>query len=514
MKRPKEKLVLGIDLGTTYSSVGVFKNRQVEVIGDYVSKKSIPSFVTFTNEEILCGTVAKHEALNNENAFVYDSKRMIGRKYSDKVVQEGIKVWPFKVIRGCGNIPKIQVRYNKYKKNCLPEEISAIILKELKNTAGEYYSTNIEEAVITVPADFNNNQRALTRKAGELAGLKVLRIVDEPTAAAIAYGMNENIDTKKTILVFDFGGGTLDVSLIEATKSQSITDEKILGCQVIATAGDQNLGGQDFDNNLIHHFARIFKDKYNCDFLQDQRAKLIMKDKCESAKISLSCGLETTIWVPSLYNGKDFSCKISRSDFEKINSMLFDRILDPIKQILDDKQLSKKSIDEYILVGGSSNIPCVQKILKEFFDGKDPAQFQRSNVSMEYAVVHGAAIIANNMGNVTINSVISHSLGVELHGGKMETLIKKNEKIPAMKEDLYTTATNYQDKVEIKIFSGEKEMVNQNTYIGSVSLRGIFRGVSGEPQIKILFKVDEEGILKVYTKDTKTGAEKRCNFEI
>ncbi|KAH0793615.1 cytoplasmic heat shock protein 70 [Histomonas meleagridis] len=512
-KQTPRRYVLGIDLGTTYSSVGVFTGNEVEILSDNFKEKSIPSVVTFTeNSEIHAGTLAKEEAVRNLDSTVYDSKRMIGHKYSDEVIQKGIKTWPFKVIRGCEDIPKIQCRYDRFRKQFLPEEISSFILKELKSIADDFYSADIREAIITVPADFNTQQRLLTYKAGELAGLKVLRVVDEPTAAAIAYGMNENVENKRTILVFDFGGGTLDVSLLEANKDKIYNDEQVLGCKVIATSGDSNLGGQDFDNNLLNYLAEKFKEINHCDFREDRRARLVMKNKCEVAKKTLSNKKNATILVPGLYNGLDFQYEIPPEVFDEINSNLFDRILAPVKKVIDFAKIPKSSI-EYILVGGSSRLPTVQKILRDFFDGRGPSRFKNPNIGLEYAVVYGAAYVGYDMTNsshsiIRIESTLPHSLGVEVHGGKMEKILHQNCPIPTRKVDEYTTASDYQKEVRVKIYSGESEIASENSYLGDIVLSGITIAEKSKPVIEITFEVTHEGILKVYTKDKKTNAQK------
>ncbi|KAH0788097.1 heat shock 70 kDa protein cognate 2 [Histomonas meleagridis] len=505
MKKQKVRYILGIDLGTTYSSVAVYKNNEVEII-PINSKLSIPSYVTFTEDgQVLCGYVAKDQASQYLNSTVFDSKRLIGRKFTDPIIKECKDLWPFTVVQD-GGVPKIKIQFQNSQKIFLPEEISSEILKELKGLAEDFYSVKIDEAVITIPADFNSNQRQATRKAGELAGLKVLRLIEEPTAAAIACGLKENSNyNNKKILIFDFGGGTLDVSILNVDKNDF---------QVIATDGDPHLGGQDFDNNLLHYVAKCFKEKHNCDFLQNKRSVLFVKDKCEEAKIVLAKNQKTTISCPSLC-GIDYKIEIKREEFESINSELFDRILNPVKRVLEDKGLFKENIDDYILIGGSSKIPKVRSILREYF-GKEPLNLTR--VHPELAVVSGAAILGGDIaGNeypiVRIRSVLPHSLGVELYNGEMQKIIAKNTNIPIEVHENYTTASDYQNQIKISVFMGEDQTARNNSFLGEFLMGGITNGKIGEPKITVTFKVDEEGILKVSALDTKTGAYKEGNMK-
>ncbi|KAH0789109.1 molecular chaperone Hsp70 [Histomonas meleagridis] len=499
------KYVLGIDLGTTYSSVAVFKADGVGVISNNSSNFSTPSFVTFTDDEVYVGEEAKTQALVDLKRIVFDVKRMIGKKFNDLSIQEGMKLWPFKVVSDGVGDPLIEININDQIKHFSPEEISSYILKEMKTIAVDHLGQDVKDAIISVPAGFDCNQRLSTRKAGELAGLNVLRIVDEPTAAAIGYGINAKIDTNMKILVFDFGGGTLDVSLLSTEKNNF---------DVIATACDPHLGGQDIDNNIMKHLADICRTKYGTDFLVKPRSVFTIQQKIEQAKITLSKNMKYNIFCPNLCDGKDFEYTLTREEFEKINQDLFDRILDPVKRVLHDSELPKESIDEIILVGGSSKIPRVKDILSEYF-GKSP----KHGVDPYLAVAIGAAILGHdiirNGGNIIrYQSVIPHDIGVETSGGNMFVLIHKNTRIPTQKSEIFTTASHYQEQVKIKVFMGDDKKTENNTLLGEFLLGNIKKAELGDPQINVIFKIDQEGILEVSAKDIETGANEKETMKI
>ncbi|KAH0789695.1 cytoplasmic heat shock protein 70 [Histomonas meleagridis] len=495
MKR-NTKYKIGIDLGTTYSSVAIYRNNRAEILNNNNSHPITPSCVLFNDSEVITGDEAKGMGYDLPNNLIYDSKRMIGLTF-DKIKNE-LSSWPFKVISNNEGYPMIEVSFEGEVKRYSPQKISSYILREMKHMATDFLSTDNIEAVITVPADFNAQQRKFTRIAAELAELKVIRIIDEPTAAAIAYGYDNNIDTQTMALVFDFGGGTLDVSLLEIiTKKYT----------VLATAGDPHLGGQDIDNNLFNYVADCFQQLKQCDLRGNSRSRSILRNECEKAKITLTKSKSANISCASLYNGIDFTMKITREKFEEINSEIFERMLLPIHKVLDDMKLTKDKIDSVILVGGTSKIPSVIKRLEDFF-GKDKI---KRGVDAQTAVTIGATILANN--EHIIESVLSHSLGVMVDNGKMETIIPRNTKIPTKVSKKFTTVKNNQPKIVVGVYMGEEEEVVKNTFLGAFTLVGIMNAENGVPQINVTFEINEEGIVSVSAEDQNTGASNKIDLE-
>ncbi|KAH0786052.1 cytoplasmic heat shock protein 70 [Histomonas meleagridis] len=493
MQKKDLPLLLGIDLGTSCSSVAAYRNGRAEIVPNNQGKNSTYSYVSFQDDGIVVGDEAKESAVFYPTTTIFDSKRMIGRRFNDKIIQKYKELWPFKVINEAGLL-KIEIKINDEIKYYTPTNVSSHILKDMGAIAIDYFGQEIDGVVITVPADFNHNQREETRLAAKEAGLNVLRIVDEPTAAAIAYSAQNLLGTKCKIIVFDFGGGTLDVSLVE------INDKDL---RVVATCGDQHLGGHDIDNNLFNYFADIFKDKTGYDIRTDNRAFHVLLQKCENVKITLTNTNSAKISCPCLYKGHDFVENISIATFNKLNENLFQRILNPVINILQTKKLSKSDVD-YLLVGGSSRIPRVREILEKFF-GKKP----KGGIDCETAVVQGASIIAaNSIYNIfNFNTIISHNIGVGLYDNTMDVLIKKNTDLPYEAKAIYTTTSKKQTEVRISIYSGDdKNNIDNDTLLGEFVLEGIIpeetSGVS--PQIHVYFNVDRDGILNVTARDMST----------
>ncbi|XP_069120197.1 endoplasmic reticulum chaperone BiP-like [Argopecten irradians] len=487
--------VIGIDLGTTYSCVGVFKNGRVEIIANDQGNRITPSYVAFTSDgERLIGDAAKNQLTSNPENTVFDVKRMIGRTWDDKSVQNDIKSYPFKVTNK-GNKPHIQPSVTG--KTFAPEEISAMVLSKMKEIAEGYLGETVHNAVITVPAYFNDAQRQATKDAGVIAGLNVMRIINEPTAAAIAFGLDKQ-DSEKNILVFDLGGGTFDVSVL--TIDQGVFE-------VLSTNGDTHLGGEDFDLRVMEHFFKVIRKRTGKDIRHDPRAVQKLRREVEKAKRALSSQHQTRIEIESLFDGEDFSETLTRAKFEELNIDLFRNTLKPVKQALKDANLKKSEIDEIVLVGGSTRIPKVQQLIKEFFDGKEPSR----GVNPDEAVANGAAIqgcilsgdgCGNNLVVVDVNPL---TLGIETVGGVMTTLIPRNKPVPNKKSQIFSTAADNQPSVTISIYEGERTMTKDNHLLGKFDLTGIPPAPRGIPQIEVTFEIDVNGILKVTAEDKGTG---------